>query len=207
MLKGIRITTTSAAILALLVSCGRNPESTGTEYANQMYHSRSYEPYSQILDTNSEDVNTIALNPTKSNQRVPVKGTVHRKYYAGQPRTALAQEVMEYSHIPADSFDMASRMLKNPLAKTEQITEQGKVLYTRFCAPCHGDGGKGDGLVAEQYKGVPNYSTGRYATLSEGHIFHVITHGKGRMWPHGTQVNPDERWKIVRYVQTLQKAQ
>ena len=35
-------------------------------------------------------------------------------------------------------------------------------------------------------------------------FFHVITHGKGRMYPHGSQVNPEERWKIAMYVATLQ---
>ena len=33
----------------------------------------------------------------------------------------------------------------------------------------------------------------------------VITHGKGRMWGHGSQISIEDRWKIVKYVQTLQK--
>ena len=40
--------------------------------------------------------------------------------------------------------------------------------------------------------------------MNDGHIFHVITYGKGRMWPHASQVNPEERWKIVHYVHRLQ---
>ena len=36
-----------------------------------------------------------------------------------------------------------------------------------------------------------------------GHIFNVITNGKGRMMPHGTQVNPEERWKIALYVKNV----
>jgi len=36
-------------------------------------------------------------------------------------------------------------------------------------------------------------------------IFHVITHGKGRMWAHGSQVTPEERWKIAHYIHKLQK--
>jgi hypothetical protein len=39
---------------------------------------------------------------------------------------------------------------------------------------------------------------------TEGHIWHTITFGRNRMWPHASQINPDDRWKIVLYVQTLQ---
>jgi hypothetical protein len=31
----------------------------------------------------------------------------------------------------------------------------------------------------------------------------VITMGKGRMWAHGSQILPKDRWKIVTYVNTL----
>ena len=40
--------------------------------------------------------------------------------------------------------------------------------------------------------------------LNDGHIYHVITYGIRRMWPHASQVNPEERWKIVHYVHRLQ---
>ncbi len=36
-----------------------------------------------------------------------------------------------------------------------------------------------------------------------GHIYHVIANGKGRMLPHGSQVNPEERWKISLYVKNV----
>jgi len=41
--------------------------------------------------------------------------------------------------------------------------------------------------------------------VNDGHIYHVITHGKGRMWPHGSQISSENRWKIVLYVHELQK--
>ena len=69
---------------------------------------------------------------------------------------------------------------------------------------CHGEKGAGDGKVGAVYKGVPNYSSDALSTVSGGHIFHVITFGKARMWPHAAQVTPEERWKIVHYVQRLQ---
>ncbi len=87
----------------------------------------------------------------------------------------------------------------------KKTLEEGKVLYGRYCQHCHGEGGKGDGLVGKMYKGVPSYSADAYKTMNDGHIFHVITNGKGRMWPHGSQVTPEERWKIVHYVHKLQE--
>lgn len=201
-----------AAAALVAVSCGKDPNNTGTEYAPQMYHSIPYEPYSQVTDTTSEHFNSNPYNKYGAqtaygmNMRLPVKGTVKRKQYAGQVRGALANDIMQYN-IPADSIEYAARVLKNPVAANADNLENGKVLYTRYCSPCHGAGGQGDGKVAALYKGVPNYTTGRYKELSEGHIFHTITHGKGRMWPHGSQLNPDERWKVVLYVQKLQRGE
>ncbi len=196
----------------LATSCGRDSQSTGTEYAPQMYNAVGYEPFNQVTDTSSEFYNSNPYNlnvsgsraKATSNMRPPVAGTIARKMYAGTPRTELASQIYVYN-IPADSLDLASRILKNPIPLTPAVLEEGKVLYGRYCTPCHGAEGKGNGKVAEQYKGVPAYNQGNYRNLTGGHIFHVITYGKGRMWPHGTQVNPDERWKIVHYVATLQK--
>ncbi|SFC63095.1 Cytochrome C oxidase, cbb3-type, subunit III [Flexibacter flexilis DSM 6793] len=205
--KYLLVTTTLS--VGLLASCKNDPNDPGLEFAPQMYNSIAYEPMTQIVDSSTEDYNSDRYNvaPMNShmNMRKPVKGTVPRRFFAGTPRTELAKDIMVYN-IPADSIDYAARVLKNPLEKTDANLEAGKVLFTNFCSPCHGAEGKGDGKVAPMYKGVPaGYNAGRYATLSEGHIFHTITHGKGRMWPHGSQIAPDDRWKIVLYVQQLQK--
>ena len=109
---------------------------------------------------------------------------------------------MLFRSIPADSLDYAAKVLINPIPLSPGVVEEGKVLYGRYCQACHGEGGLGDGKVADQYKGVANL-VAKSKTVSEGHIFHVITYGVRRMWPHGSQVNPDERWKIVHYVKSL----
>ena len=69
---------------------------------------------------------------------------------------------------------------------------------------CHGATGQGDGPVGKVFLGVPPYNLGRVKELPEGQIFHTITHGRGRMLSHASQVSVDERWKITRYVQVLQ---
>jgi len=39
--------------------------------------------------------------------------------------------------------------------------------------------------------------------VSSGHIYHVISKGKGRMWGQASQIRPVERWQIVHYVNQL----
>lgn len=198
-------------LMAGLASCGAEGNYPGMVYAPQMYYSVPYEPLSQITDeTQGEWLNSTAdnrgeffnsnpYNPFNMNMRVPAENTVPRKAGGSLP--------YRYPKDSAGStyyLDLAARALKNPLPETEEIAADGRILYANFCSPCHGGAGAGDGPVGEVYKGIPNFAVGRYAEMTEGHIFHVITHGQGRMWPYASQLEPVDRWKVVRYVQTLQ---
>ena len=188
----------------MLLSCSADKDNPGVEYAPNMYHSTPYEPLSQVtdkeigswLDSNPDDnhgefYNSNPYNPYGMTMRDPVPNTVKRSLY------------LPY-RIPKDSLELAA-LIKNPLASTEEVLKEGRVLYTRYCVHCHGEKGMGDGLVGIAYKGVIAFNSRAVKNKSEGNIFHVITHGKGRMWAHGSQVSIENRWKIVKYVQTLQK--
>jgi mono/diheme cytochrome c family protein len=188
----------AAVLLTAAAGCKKDPNNPGKEYAPNMYLPVGYEPYKQ------EKANPI--NPQGLTMRLPVAGTVARRNYHtsfGSSDSAVV-DLMVYN-IPADSIGIAERVLKNPVPLNEKTLAEGKILYDRYCQHCHGATGAGDGKVGAMYKGVPNYASDAYKNLNEGHIFHVITHGKARMWPHGSQINPEERWKIVHYVQKLQK--
>jgi mono/diheme cytochrome c family protein len=177
----------SAASLVLtlcVASCTPDPNSAGVEYAPEMYESI---PYEALKQTRFNTVNSFGIN-----QRTPAQGTV--------PRGKLAY----FDHIPKDSVRIAERTLRNPYPYTKANVEEGQVLYTRICSHCHGEKGDGQGLVGVKFKGVPNYSAGAYKTMNDGHIYHVIEWGRNRMMPHGSIVNPEERWKIAMYVHVLQ---
>lgn len=201
MFNSIHKFTLLVGLTAGLLSCGDDHNDTGTEFAPNMYNSVGYEPLTQLQgDTNK-------INPFGMNMRLPVAGTVSRKKYTGADsiqQAFLAQELLAKT-VPNDSLSYSAALLKNPLAATPENIEAGKLQYERFCQHCHGEGGKGDGLVAKAYKGVPVYSSDALKDVNDGHIYHVITHGKGRMWPHGSQISSENRWKIVLYVHELQK--
>jgi cytochrome c5 len=189
---------TLSFIGATIMSCKDN-NSTGIEFAPNMYNSRAYESQTQWRE------NTI--NPKGMNMRLPVKGTVSRRNYntvfVNEGDSTYTRDLMVYD-IHKDSLNLASKVLVNPIAWSEGVEEEGKLLYERYCQHCHGANGAGDGKVGQKYAGVPNYASDALKNVSGGHIFHVITHGKGRMWPHGSQMTAEERWKIVHYVHRLQ---
>jgi cytochrome c2 len=173
--------------LGLASACTHRPDDPGVEYAPEMYESIPYEPLKQ---TNFNTVNSFGIN-----ERTPANGTI--------PRGKLSY----YDHIPKDSVGIAERRLRNPFPYTKANLEEGKVLYTRICSHCHGEQGNGQGPVGLKFKGVPNYSAGAYKTMNDGHIYHVIQWGRNRMMPHGSIVNPEERWKIAMYVRVLQRGE
>ena len=188
-----------------LWSCKAKDDFQGLEYAPNMYHSVPYEGLTQIVEedegqwlSNREDglgefYNSNPNNPHRMNMREPVANTVKRSKDGYLPY-----------RIHKDSAEYAGRVLTNPMDSTADILAEGKELYGIYCTSCHGEKGQGDGLVGKVFLGVPAYNLGRVKELPEGQIFHTITHGRGRMMSHGSQVSVDERWKITRYVQVLQ---
>lgn len=205
--------------VSLLASCAADGEYQGTEYAPNMYHSVAYEPYVQITDKDAgrwltsieypdghaEHYNSNNYNPHRMNMREPAPNTVKRN----------AQGWLPY-RLPNDSTGLRlSNRLRNPFDSSTQVLADGKALYEMYCDHCHGSKGEGNGKVAtgvtvegkekSAYAGVPNYKSDALRNITEGHIFHVITYGKNLMWPHGSQINPEDRWKIAKYVKTLQK--
>lgn len=193
---------------ALLSSCAAGPDDTGLEYAPQMYHSTPYEPLTQItedsfagtwLDSNEEDghgefYNSNPYNPYQMNMRRPVENTIKRG-------TILQEDFTN------EQLELAASSWVSPLdPDDEDVVKGGKVLYDRFCEHCHGEKGAGDGLVAEKYAGVANLNGAAYLNITEGHIVHVITYGKGLMGAHGSQISLEDRWRIARYVKEMQNA-
>jgi len=194
---------------AFLAGCKAGGDNQGLEYAPNMYHSVAYEPLSQITDEDAgwyfnaldartgEFFNSNKYNPYRMNMRTPPPNTVKRNQYGWLPYRS--------KNVSKDSVDIVVRGLTNPLDSTESVIADGKILFETYCKHCHGPKGMGDGKVADKVAGVANLKGDAYLGMSEAHIFHVITYGAGLMMPHGSQVSPEDRWKIAKYVKALQK--
>jgi mono/diheme cytochrome c family protein len=116
---------------------------------------------------------------------------------------------------------------KGKLVLTAPRTDptSGKMMYTSYCAPCHGADGRGNGPVASSLRIPPTDLTGlakaNHGKYPETHIVSVLrfgtelrSHGSADMPVWGTvfgkmgKVNPQERdlrtANLSRYLETLQ---
>lgn len=186
-----------AAFIALAgvttFSACKDKRSTGLEFARNMYDPLAYNP---------DQPNGVFKNGITA--QVP-------------PSNTKPVGFLEYDSYPdtKEGYEAAGLNLSNPLPVDSLHVLEGKKLYTVFCAPCHGDKGDGQGHLVQidKFSGVPSYLDGNSSRggamkdLSAGKIYHTITYGVNNMGPHASIVTPEERWKIVTYVQQLQNQQ
>jgi len=180
----------ATAAAAVLASCSHDRKKPGYEYMPDMYNGVGYE-------TNSANPNF----PDSMTERQPVAGTIARGSYI---YTALDRMPYPYPNTP-EGYE-ASPANHNPLEKTPENMAEGKRLYENYCIHCHGATGQGDGLVV-QHNGPkpPAYNSDALKDLPEGKAFHTTQFGKNMMGSHASQLTASQRWKIIMYVQTLQK--
>jgi cytochrome c553 len=172
-------------IMTALMSCARGRNITGWDFFPDMFYSTAYETYSE----NQAFKDSMTM-------RVPVEGTIPRNFIPFEFTTE------------ADSRKKAGDELRNPFEPISNNIDRGKAAYTTFCVGCHGEKGYGDGrlFTMKLYPMKPRPVAGQAAApLRDGEIYHTITLGFGSMGAHGSQVRPDDRWKIVLYIRELQK--
>ena len=177
-LLGIAITA-----LAILSSCKKSPNHPGYTYLPDMDVSRAYDTYTE--NPVFEDGKTL---------REPVEGTIPRGH-------------TPYPYIK-DDLDLAEagKTIFNPMDASDNNIDKGKVLFTRFCSHCHGKKGDGQGVLFTSGRFLlppGNLTAEKAVNRPDGEIFHIITVGYGGMAAHGSQILPDERWKIILYVRNV----
>ena len=188
-------------LFCLTISCGDN-NNPGFEYMPDMYRTPPIETYAE---------HTI-----DGYDGLPVEGTIARgkissfNYDGTTEGYLLAGKESTYP----DSIyqvDLGGNVKAFPFTNNEQTLKDGEKLYGIFCAHCHGINGEGNGSVTHPaYSAVPAYNDNEkirpranlpMSELKEGHIYHAITYGLNAMGPHASQINEEERWKIVLYIQ------
>jgi mono/diheme cytochrome c family protein len=95
-----------------------------------------------------------------------------------------------------------------PIPLTRALLERGRRRFDIYCAPCHGEDGYGQGIVARRgFPAPPSYLEPWLLKAPVGHFYDVITHGIGRMYPLADRIEPRDRWAIVAYLRALQLSQ
>ena len=191
----------AAGILAFgtgLISCsGAHGDDPGRAYMPDMYYSRAYETFG-YNDVNGEfdSLKKRGINYTA----LPVNGTVARG------------DMLSY-HISADSAGIAAaETLKSPLdtlSVSKEAMVEAQRLYLVNCGICHGTGLDGNGPLYNGGNGpfpvAPRNLTDDYTKkLTDGHIYHVITYGIRTMGSYASQLRPDQRWWVIKYVRSKQ---
>ncbi|WP_198659440.1 c-type cytochrome [Winogradskyella aurantiaca] len=164
----------------VMVSCQNNSR-PNYQYMPNMYESVGYEAY-QEAEVFKGDVEA----------QLPVEGTLPRGYSFYD---------IENTN---DGYEYAKANLVSPIDSTAIDMERGKELYEIYCGICHGNKGKGQGTLVKREKilGVPSYDDAGRA-ITQGSIYHVIYYGKNTMGSYANQLNEEERWQVVAYVEKL----
>lgn len=172
----------------LLASCTRDKNRPGYTYFPDMAYSPAYKTYEE---------NHIFEEGTV--MRLPAEGTIPRGYkpYPYQPKS-MEEQIR------------AGKELKNPVHVTPEALTEGKRQYEIFCITCHGEKGDGNGhlFTSKLFPAKPRSLIDDYLKEKpDGEVFHIITVGSvsGLMPPHGGQIPPGNRWKIIHYIRELAK--
>ena len=178
-----------AASVLLLMSCNHDRNHPGYAYMPDMYYSESYEAFTK---------NPIFRDSLT--MQLPVKGTIPRDHALPYPYKAKS----------ADDQKKAGLELVSPVVASAENLAEGKALYGIYCAMCHGDKGDGKGFLftSKRFPAQPTSLIGDLVkSKPDGEIYHVITLGtlSGLMGAHGSQISPENRWKIIHYVRELGK--
>ena len=81
----------------------------------------------------------------------------------------------------------------------------GKVLFIRFCTPCHGPEAKGDGPVSSQFPPAPNLRHVSICRRKDGYLYGTLTAGGKAMPPMREGTSSRDRWDLVAFVRALQR--
>ncbi|HYU43831.1 MAG TPA: cytochrome c [Vicinamibacteria bacterium] len=121
-----------------------------------------------------------------------VEDTVAR----GQLRADAAYFTGKQGALPVDVL---------PVAVTPALLRRGQQRYGIYCTPCHGQTGRGDGMVVQRgYRRPPSFHIDRLRNEKAGYFFDVITSGFGAMPDYAAQIAVPDRWATVAYVRALQ---
>lgn len=128
----------------------------------------------------SVDANSSGMKPFPK-RSVPVSGT-----------TSLVRDMA------------AAEKQANPVAADEKSVAHGGKLFQIYCTPCHGNAGKGDGLVGAKLLLKPYDLTAEQTKgRTDGFIWGYMTFGGAIMPTYANDLTSTERWQVVNYMRKV----
>lgn len=172
-------------LIAGLWSCDHDRNHPGRAYMPDMYYSEAADSYSE----------NEVFRDSITNQ-MPVPGSIAR-----------GKTPYPYNPKSFDDQVLAGKELKNPVEINDPNLARGKKQFEIYCANCHGYAGDGNGhlYTSKLFPMKPTSLIEDYVkNKPDGEIYHVITMGSvsGIMGAHGSQIKPEDRWKIINYIRT-----
>ena len=164
----------------MLMACGE-AQGTVDRALQRMYD----QPKAQVYGASEAFSNGAVL-------RAPPPGTVAREDMIDPAR--------------GSGLDSLGKPLSRvPLEVTPALLARGRRRFGIVCAACHGPGGFGGSVVAENWMPPrpPSLRTGVAAALPPGMLYQVVSRGFGRMPSYAADLPVDDRWAVVAYMLTL----
>jgi len=159
---------------------------------------RNWEFFPNMVESVALDAQspTMVLDDGTVLDRRPAPGSVARGFLP-----------FEYPSTPEGAL-LAGQELQSPFAADDlEAAARGAIVYSNFCAVCHGPAGHGDGTVTR--RGVPpppNLQLEHAVQMTDGQMYHVISTGQANMASYASQLERDDRWRVILHVRALQAA-
>jgi len=179
---------------AVMAGCGGVKREPNNVYMPDMAYSRAYETYADHSWLKDSGINY---------NNMPVPGTV-------------ARGVEGLFHIPKDAIGdtvnyTASKAVPNPITSLNAAdSTEAERLYLIQCAICHGTQLDGNGplYASGKYTSKPATLVGdaKYEAMPEGQMMYSVTYGKNAMGAYGPQLSTKQRWMVIHYIKSQQKA-
>jgi len=188
-----------AIIATLIISTGvvfvgcKDKRDPGRAYMPDMAYSRGYESYAE------RDSAIFTMDPNDASHKIfynnlPPAGTMKRGELFPYP---LAFDSNNYK---------ISGQVQNPIVGDlpgKELEEAGR-LYNINCGICHGDKGAANGPLSAKIGAIANLTQPKYIEMADGTMFYSITYGLNNMGSYASQLTREQRWKVIKYIRTLQ---
>lgn len=131
-----------------------------------------------------------------------------------EPETVAVGELKEDDHFYRGQDKGAwARTFPVTFRTDEASMQRGQQRFGIYCAPCHGLGGEGNGMIAKRAESLEqgtwtpptNLTEARIRDMPVGELFNTITNGVRNMPAYGGQITTADRWSIILYLRALER--